>query len=203
MWKRVPAYKPWGRPLILHIVDQLRPDQTRGISAMVTALTEMKMTRAFRKTELQRAVVSATYAASIESDFPSAVYESMGTGSGGSDNPYVSWMEDYLEAVYGLAGGAKNLTIEGSRIPIFAPGTHLKIQNPGATGPVGSQFEQSLLRHIASAIGVSYEELSKDYSQTSYSSARAALSNTSRAMRSKKKLVADGIANFVYRLWIS
>lgn len=201
MWKRVPAYKPWGRPLILHIVDQLRPDQTRGISAMVTALTEMKMTRAFRKTELQRAVVSATYAASIESDFPSAVYESMGTGSGGSDNPYVSWMEDYLEAVYGLAGGAKNLTIEGSRIPIFAPGTHLKIQNPGATGPVGSQFEQSLLRHIASAIGVSYEELSKDYSQTSYSSARAALSNTSRAMRSKKKLVADGIANFVYRLW--
>lgn len=198
-WKRIPATKPWGRPLMLHLIEQLRPDQTRGVSAMVTALEEMKMTRAFRKTELQRAVVASTYAASIESDFPTHVHEAMGVGD--QSNPYVSWMEDYMFAVHGLAGGSRNLTIEGSRIPIFAPGTHLKIQNPGAESPVGDAFERSLLRYISSALGVSYEQLSKDYSQSNYSSTRAALAETARTMRAKKKLVADGTANWIYRLW--
>ena len=45
----------------------------------------------------------------------------------------------------------------------------------GKGGPLGQEFEQSLLRYIAAALGVSYEQLSKDYSQTNYSSARAAM----------------------------
>lgn len=199
-WRRVPAFKPWGRPLILHILEQLRPDQSRGIASMVTALTEMHMTKAFRKTELQRAVVAATYAASIESDFPSQVYEAMGGGSDG-DDPYIEWMAKYLGSVHDYYGTNRDVKIEGAKIPVFAPGTHLKIQSAGADGPLGEPFERSLLRHIAAALDVSYEQLSKDFSQANYASTRASLGETRRAMRAKKKMVADRIANFVYRLW--
>jgi lambda family phage portal protein len=107
-----------------------------------------------------------------------------------------------MAALSTFSGGAKNLNINGTRIPIFWPGTKLRIQNPGAASPSGSEFETSLLRHIAATLDISYEQLSKDYTNTNYSSARAAMSETWRAMRSHKKLVADRTASFIYRLWM-
>lgn len=202
-WTRVPARKPWGRPMILHLFEQLRPDQTRGISKIVSALTEMRMTKHFRKTELERAVVAATYAASIESELPDHVPEALGAAANAAEgNATTTWMEQYLEAISEYNSGAENLRMDGAKIPIFAPGTKLKIQNPGAESPVGEKFEQSLLRYIAAALGVSYEQLSRDYTQTNYSSARAAMGETWKTMQAKKKLVADGTANFIYRLWL-
>ncbi|UUV43203.1 portal protein [Rhodobacter phage RcCWillis] len=199
-WRRVPARKPWGRPLILHIFEQNRPDQSRGISAMTAALGEMRMTKHFRKTELQRAVIAATYAASIESDLPADAVLQMGGGDG--DSATTAWIEDYLGWVNDYQSSANRLHLGGAQIPVFVPGTHLKIQNPGAASPAGDKFEASLLRHIATALNVSYEELSRDFTNTNYSSARAAMMLTWKAMQSRKKKVADTTASFVYRLWL-
>ena len=52
------------------------------------------------------------------------------------------------------------------------PGTKLNMTPMGTPGGVGTSFEASLHRNIAAALGVSYEEYSRDYSQTNYSSAR-------------------------------
>lgn len=200
-WRRVMARKPnWGRPQILHIFEQLRPDQARGIAAMTAALAEMRMTKEFRQVELQRAVVAATYAASIESDLPAGdVYSAMGSGEA---NPSVEWAAQYLGEIAQYQEAAKGLSIDGVKIPVFMPGTHLKLQTPGNNGPLGADFETSLLRHIAAVLGVSYEQLSRDFSKTNYSSARAAMGETLLHMQAIKKLVADGVANFIYRLWL-
>lgn len=204
-WVRVPARRRWGRQMVLHIFEETRPEQTRGVAAMVSALSETRMTKELRKVELQRAVVAATYAASMESELPDAqIFQMMGGGDAPKpgDNPTLDWMEDYLGAVERYTGGAKNLLIDGARIPILPPGTKLKVQAPTSGGPMGDRFEQSLLRYIAAALGVSYEQLSRDYSQTNYSSARTAIGETRRFMASRKRMVADGTANFVYRLWL-
>ena len=204
-WRRVMAYKPgWGRQMILHVFEENRPDQSRGVSSMVTALSEMRMTKHHRKIELQRAVVAGTYAASIESDLPSAaeIYTRMGADPVEGENAAINWMGDYLAAINQYSGGSKNLMIDGAKIPVFMPGTKLKLQNPGNNGPMGDKFEQSLLRHIAAALGVSYEQLSRDYTQTNYSSARAAMGETWKFMVARKKLVADKLASFIYRLWL-
>ncbi len=201
IWKRVMARKPWGRPQILHQFEQNRPDQSRGISGMVAALTEMKMLKGFRKVELQRAVLAATYAASIESELPTAdVLRAMGGDD--KSNPSIEYMREYLAAIQEYSGSAKNLTIDGAKIPVFMPGTKLNLKNPGAESPAGDKFEQSVLRYLASALNVSYEQLSRDYSQTNYSSARASRGETEKHLASRKKRVADRTANFVYRLWL-
>lgn len=200
-WKRIPARKLWGRQNILHIFEQMQPDQSRGVAAFVTALSEMRMTKHFRKTELERAVVAATYAASIESELPDDVTAALGAASG-DGNATTTWMQDYLNSISEYSSSAKNLHMDGAKIPIFAPGTKLKIQNPGANGPAGDKFEQSLLRYIAAALDISYEQLSRDYSQTNYSSARASLGETLKTMMSLKRIVAEKIANFIYRLWL-
>lgn len=202
VWTRVPARKPWGRPLVLHIFEQNRPDQSRGISAMVAALGEMRMTKHFRKTELQRAVIAASYATSIESDLPNDAALALGAADQGETNPTVDWITDYMNAVAGYQKNANRMHVGGAQIPVFVPGTRLKIQNPGAESPAGDKFEASLLRHIATALNVSYEELSRDFTQTNYSSARAAMALTWKAMQSRKKKVADATASFVYRLWL-
>ena len=92
--------------------------------------------------------------------------------------------------------------IDGVRIPHFFPGTRLQIRQVGAPGGVGQEFEQSVLRYIAAILGVSYEELSRDFTKTNYSSARAAMVQTWRFMQSRKKIVADRMANFIFLLWL-
>lgn len=198
-WKFVPARKPWGRPQVIHIMEQQRVDQTRGISEMVSALSEMKITKQFRKIVLQNAVVNASFAAAIESDMPpEAAYAALGNDASAISN----FGTAYLSAIGEYAGAARNLTIDGVKIPHLYPGTKLKLLHAGQPGGVGTEFETSLLRYIAANLGVSYEQLSKDWSQSNYSSAKAGLNETSKHMRARKRIVADKLANIIYRLWL-
>lgn len=203
-WFAVPAYKPWGRPQVLHAREQMRIDQTRGVADMVSALKESRITKKFREITLQQAVVSAMYSASIESELPSeAVFQQMGAGNMQSPGAAAAaYAGDYLAAISKYAASSKHMQIDGVRIPHFFPGTKLNVKQVGAPGGVGQDFEASLLRYIAAALGVSYEELSRDYSKTNYSSARAGMVNTWRFMQSRKKIVADRMANFVFQLWL-
>lgn len=201
-WKAVNARKAWGRMQMIHIFEQHRVDQSRGVAAMVTALKEMKITKQFRDVTLQNAVVNATYAASIESDLPSAeAFATLG-GSDGIPEAMESYVGSYLDQIATYSGGAKNLKLDGVKIPHLFPGTKLNLHQAGKGGPLGQEFEQSLLRYIAAALGVSYEQLSKDYSQTNYSSAKAAMAETWKRMNVVKRQVADRFATMCYRLWL-
>lgn len=196
-WKRVPAIKPWGRPQVIHIADIMRPGQTRGVAQIVSSLKEMRMTKTYKDIVLQNAVVNATFAAAIESELPrELVFSQLGAGEN------LGWLQKYMAALGEYVGTADNLAIDGVRIPHLFPGTKLNLQNAGQPGGVGSEFEQSLLRHICASLGLSYEQFSKDYSQTNYSSARASMLESWKFMQSKKKLVTDRFATMVYLCWL-
>lgn len=198
-WKRVPTRKPWGRLQIIHIIERLQPDQTRGIADMVSVLKQMRMTKRFQEIVLQNAVVNASYAAAIESELPSdVVFASMGAGGAGM----AAMLNDYLGALKAYIGTSDNIAVDGVKMPHLFPGTKLALKPMGTPGGVGTDFEESLLRHTAAALGLSYEQFSRDYSKTNYSSARASMSETWKYMNSKKKTVADRFATMVYALWL-
>lgn len=203
-WKEVKARKPWGRPQVIHIREQIRVDQTRAVADIVAGLREVAITRRFRDVTLQNAVVNAMYAASIESELPNEVIlQQMGAGVGADPGQAVTdYATDYLTAINEYTGSARGLRLDGTKIPHLFPGTKLNMNLAGNPGGVGQDFEASLLRYVATSLGISYEELSKDYSKTNYSSARAAMLNTWQFMQSRKKVVADAKANHIYRLWI-
>jgi len=201
-WRRVPIRKPWGRQMMLHLFEQHRPEQSRGVSQMTSALAEMRMTKDHRRYVLQKAIVDATYAATIESDLPpEAAYQAIG-GAAGDTSAFGAAAIDYLQAIQSFSKGAQNLNIGGVKIPHLYPGSKLNIRPAGQGGPLGNEFEQSLLRYIAANLGVSYEQLSRDYTNTNYSSARAAMLETWKYMQSRKKMVADRFATWIYRLWL-
>jgi len=206
-WKYVPATrgqatgKPgWDRPQMIHLIDQWRPDQSRGISGMVSALKEMRMTKKFRDVVLQSAVLNASYAASIESDLPNDV--ALAQAGGGDPAALTNYASSYLGEVAKYVGGSKNIRLDGTKVPVFYPGTKMKLQPAGTPGGVGSDFEASMLRYIAASLGVSYEQLSKDYSSSNYSNLRASLAETGKRMRVQKRNVADRFATTYYRLWL-
>lgn len=201
-WKEVPMYKPWGRQQVLYIREQMRVDQTRAIADIVAGLKEIAITRKFRDVTLQKAVLAATYAATIESELPpQAVYEQLGM-TGGAGQATTDYATTFLSALATFAGSSKNMMLDGVKIPHLYPGTKLNFQHAADPAGVGQEFEQSLLRYIAASLNVSYEELARDYSKTNYSSARAAMATTYRFMQSRKRIVADTFASSVYRLWL-
>jgi lambda family phage portal protein len=199
-YREVKAEKPWGRKQVIYIREQARIDQTRAVSDLVAALKEIHITRKFRDITLQNAVVNAMYAASIESDLPpDVVYQQMGANSGDAVAQYA---ESYLGAVNEYVGSSKHMKMDGVKVPHMFPGTKFKLHPAGNPGGVGQDFETGLLRYIASSLNISYEELARDFTKTNYSSARAAMASTWRFMQSRKKLVADEMANAIFRLWL-
>lgn len=202
-WTFVPTRKPWGRLQVLHVKEQMRIDQSRGVADMVAGLKETRIAKKFRDITLQQAVIAAMYASSIESDLPSeAVFAQMGAGNMTPGAAAAAYSAEYLGAIAQYAGSSKHMQIDGVRIPHFFPGTRMAIKQVGDPAGVGQDFEASLLRYIAATLGVSYEELSRDYSKTNYSSAKAGALNTWRFMQSRKKIVADRMANFAFQLWL-
>ena len=205
-WTRVSTAYGWGREKMIHIFEQQRPNQSRGVSSMVAALKEAHITKKFREVTLQNAVLNATYAATIESDLPSeVVFQALG---GAQLDPetvakaVASVSAGYMQAHTAYAENSDNLLIDGIKIPHLLPGMKLNLQAPTQGGLIGTDFEQSLLRYIAAILGVSYEQLSKDYSKTNYSSARAAANETWKTMQSIKRNIADRFAAKVFRLWL-
>jgi lambda family phage portal protein len=204
-WKKVAAEKPWGRKQVLHIIDQLLPAQTRGISEMTAALKEMRMTKKFQDITLQNAVINASYAAAIESELPSQqVFEMIGanTTGGGTTEGMIEYLGAYMGALQAYLAGSKNIAIDGAKIPHLFPGTKMNMKPVGTPGGVGTGYEESLLRHISACLGLSYEEFSRDYTKTNYSSARASMNNTWKSMQTKKGFIADRQATFIYSLWL-
>ena len=197
-WVNVPARKPWGRRQVIHIADRLMPDQSRGIADMVSVLKTMRMTRKFQDVTLQNAVVNASYAAAVESELPTdLLFQSLGAAGQGVGNV----LQDYLTALQSYVGSGNNIAVDGVKMPHLFPGTKLSLKPMGTPGGVGTQFEESLLRHTAAALGLSYEQFSRDYTKTNYSSARASMTETWKGMQGKKKNVADRAATQMFTLW--
>lgn len=198
-WIEVPAEKPWGRRQVIHIFEQLLPGQSRGVSDMVSVLKQMRMTKGFQEIVLQNAVVNASYAAAIESELPSeVVFGQIGMGQ----TSFADTLNSYMQSLMEYSGASKNIQIDGTRIPHLFPGTKLKMQPMGTPGGVGTDYEESLLRNIAASLGLSYEQFSRDYTKTNYSSARASMGETWKFMNSRKKMVADRFASMIYALWL-
>ena len=188
------------RPQIIHIVDQDRPNQTRGMSQLAAGLKELRMLKRFRDVVLQNAVLNASFAATIESEIPTShLFEQFGSGNIGESS--LNYAKAFLSGVAQYSDSSRNIQLDGVKIPHLFPGTKLNLNSLATPGGVGTNFEQSFLRYLAGALNISYEELSRDYSQTTYSSARAALNQTTVNMRARKTFVADALANRIFRCW--
>lgn len=201
-WKRVPAVKPWGRKQVIHIMEQFAIDQSRGVSELVAAMKEVRMAKKFRDVTLQSAILNATYAAALETELPREMVTTMMGAPGSAGEAVTETVGAWMTGLNEFHRGRGDIILDGVKVPIFYPGTKLNTKALGTPGGVGTSFEESLSRNIASTLGLSYEQFSRDFSKTNYSSARASMGETQKRMDAKKKVIADSLASEIYSVWM-
>lgn len=197
-WTHRPMYKQWGRLHTLLIRNLQRPEQTRGVADMVAVLKESRMANKFHDTTLANAIANASFAATIESELPAEMVQDM---LGANNDGRVTAAQTLMQAMAEYARGSKNMEIDGTKVVHLFPGSKLNMTPAGTVGGVGTGFEESLFRFISAGLGISYEELTHDFTKTNYSSARAAANNTQRFTVARKREVADMGANAMFRNW--
>ncbi len=153
---------------MLHIFEPVEDGQTRGANQFYSVMERLKMLDTLQATQLQSAIVKAMYAATIESELDSEKAFEYITAADNKDTPLVNMLANYARYY-----STNSIKLGGVKIPHLYPGDELNLQTAQDSDNGFSALEQALLRYIAAGLGVSYEQLSRDYSQVSYSSARA------------------------------
>ena len=189
-WDYIERETAWGRPVVVHDYDHARAAQHRGgVGILNPVLERMKMLSQYDGTELDAAIINAIFATYIKSPYDPEVVQ---TALGNNDE-----LGAYQEARSGFHSG-KDLSLNGSRIPQLFPGEDIVALKSERPNSAFGEFQKAMLRNIASATGSSYEQLSRDWSQTNYSSARAAILETWKTFDRHRKDFVVGFCNPIF-----
>ncbi|MBI5135783.1 MAG: phage portal protein [Nitrospirae bacterium] len=186
-WLKVPARTPFGRPRVIHVHDKERTGQSRGKPLLAAVMRQFKMLDHYQHTELQASIVNAMIAAFMETSMGA---EEIAEFFGGSLDDYVAKRNAWEVKLEG-----------GSVLPLF-PGDKIAPFTPSRPATAYADFTMATLRHIAAGLNFPYELLVKDFSQTTYSSARAALMEAWRFFQGRRRWLSVYWASPVYALWL-
>lgn len=185
-WERTPREKAWGRRVIIHHFEDARAGQVRGISPVAIIVKKLKMLGKYDEAELQAAVLNAMLAAYVESPLDHEQLADMIDDTGGKLDNYQASRVNYWR-------DAPPLAIPGVKLNFLFPGEKINLSPGNRPNPGFEMFQRAALRNIASALGVSYEQLSMDWSQVNYSSARAALLEVWKGLTARSGFFGHGV----------
>ena len=164
---------------ICHAYQAERPEQTRGLPFMTTALNRLKMLDGYEEAELIAARVGASKMGFITSPH--------GDGFVGEDIE-----DDYTPIMNAEAGTFEQLP-EGMSVQTFDP------QHP--TSGFDS-FHKSVLRGIASGLGVSYVSLANNLEGVNYSSIRQGTLEERDNYRILQQFMIEHFIEPVFNKWL-
>jgi len=195
-WRRVPRETPWGRRMVIHVYDEERPGQSRGKGGIVSVLARGRMVDRNERAHLQAAMNNAILGTYVTSPLD---WRSMSEALGGADqdDAMTAYIENRLEF-----HKDSYLRFGDTRIPHLYPGEdikHLQASHPHANF---DSFERIFHRYMAAGLNMTYEQFSRDYSQTNYSGHRAALLDYWRFITGRRSVIAGEFATQIYALWL-
>lgn len=192
-WDRVPAFTDWGRKRVIHVHDKGRVGQSRGKPSLTSVMRQFKVLGDFTNAELKAAVVNAKIAIVTESALAQEDVLSLLSSDPNAQAKYEDAMRDR---------GLSTIQMEDGQIIPLEIGEKLSGFTPGRPSTSFDPFVTSIFRHIATGLNIPYELLMKDFSRTTYSSARAALIEAWRFFRGRRQWISTYWARPVFELWL-
>lgn len=159
-----------GRKNIIHLYWMNRPGQTRGMPFFAPVLTYFKDLADYMEAELVAARIAACFSIFVKKEDAYAA----ATARTSSTNSASQRIEE----------------LEPGMIEYLGPGEDITAFNPNRPGNSFDMFINRILRSISAALGLPYELVSKDFSQTNYSSARAALLEARKYFRMRQDWIS-------------
>ena len=162
---------------VIHLFLPERPGQTRGVTWFASALMRLHMLQGYEEVEVVRARASSALMGFITSPEGELV----------GDEVY-----------------------EGERVSEFQPGVFKYLQPgesvtvPDLNSPDGQlePFTRSMLRAVAAGVGVSFESISKNFSESNYSSSRLSLLEERDTYRVLQRYMVENFHQQVFEQWL-
>ena len=162
---------------VIHLFLPERPGQTRGVTWFASALMRLHMLQGYEEAEVVRARASSELMGFITS-------------------PEGELMGD---EVY-----------EGERVSEFTPGVFKYLQPgesvsvPDLNAPDGQlePFTRSMLRAAAAGVGVSFESMSKNFTESNYSSSRLSLLEERDTYKVLQRYMIENFHHEVFSAWL-
>jgi lambda family phage portal protein len=179
----------FSRDRVLHYFKQERVLQTRGVTEFAPVLQRIR--------DFHRRDEAEMFAAIMEACIGLIVTKNTPTGTG------------YLPTMP-LAPGDTGQTTSGMRTADFVPGMFFEAQpgedvkpfSPSRPGGTYEPFARQQLRGIGAGTGLSYEQISRDFSQGTYSSQRQGMLEDYREWRPEADLLTDLVICPIYELFM-
>lgn len=159
----------------LYIID--RWPQTRGVSWFHTSISGLGDIGGYEEAEIVKARATASVVGFIKAEAPL-----------GAD---------------GVQNAQRVRNFEPGTIEQLLPGEDFIGFNPSSPNPAMDPFLRYMLRRTAAGIGLSYESLSRDYSQSNYSSSRLALLDDRDLWRVLQGFVIRNFRQPIHREWLA
>lgn len=181
-WRRVVLRDGRGMPLVLHLFDRMRPDQTRGVPYLAPVIEALKSLGDYTDAEVRAAVVSAMFTVFVKNapDSETGPLPTTDSGAGGRRSDEVA-----------MGPGA---------IIDLAEGEDIVTANPARPNPQFDAFVMSFLRQIGVALELPFEMLIKHFT-ASYSASKAALEMAYHTFRRRRAWLARNLNQPAYE-WV-
>lgn len=173
-----------ARSEVLHIFKPLYPGQRRGLSWLAPVMLASHEFHGFVDASLERQRLAAARLGVVQMD-PAAL----------EDAPYdADSTSDFLNSAVKKMPQASFVQL--------VPGESMTFSDVPDAGNV-EEFATAMLRMIAAGIGITFEQLSGDYSKVNYSSARAAMLEFRRFVQSiQQNILIPQLARPAWRRFI-
>jgi lambda family phage portal protein len=185
-WDLVQRETDWGRPIIVHDFDHDRAGQHRGGAGIFApVLQRLKMLAKYDGVELDAAIINAIFGAYIESPYdPALVEEALGDNN--DLKAYQQGRADFHSE--------RKISLGEARMPILFPGEKINAVSAERPNSNFAEFEAAMLRNFASAFGLSAQQVSNNWSDVNYSSARGAAQEAWKTLNVRRINFAHGFA---------
>ncbi|HGH5989153.1 TPA: phage portal protein [Morganella morganii] len=188
-WKRIQRETSWGRPVVIHDFDMERGSQHRGTGILTPVVQRLKMLIKYDQSELEAAILNAIFSAYITSPYdPKMVESAMGETF---DDTEVGLYQEGRSEFHNDRRIALN---NGARIPTLYPGESIETVNATRPNSNFEGFESAVLRNVSSATGLSAQQITQDWSDVNYSSARAAMLEAWKTLTRRRDDFSNGFA---------
>jgi len=195
-WDYIPRWGRTGRAKFVHVFSPRRVEQNRGVSRLAEIMVPAKMLDRVDRAEVSAALKSALYSFFIESaGAPEDVAGSLGAPT---DSPEIDpWIAAYLDY-----RGRNPVWVDGAQVTQLLPGE--KPHFPDANHPNSNypDFAKFILQKVAGSLGISYPQLSQDWSGINYSSARALLNELWRSFLEDRHFFTQQFLTPIYAAWL-
>lgn len=178
---RTPGFETDTRPCVLHVMKQRRAGQSRGISDFVAAMGAYgafrDMGEAERRARIINALVVAQYTSAISD--PEALIEVLGAEN--ASEVLASRVGYYEE--YGVG------TVAGSRVIQPYPGDKLEWNSETRSANEWVDAMSFLALQAGMPLGLGYSMATRDFSRTTFSSARTEINDAFRAIKRERSVI--------------